>query len=149
MAHAYQSAEDGQLVISDQPRADLEALARWQEIDVDEAKGILDARNAEPVTAENDEGFRALIDYLTEHDLTPADLLATLTASENPPPAAVADPAGPPAAEAQTPSAAEAPAGNASTEKWADYARSLGVAVDADADRAAIKAAIDAHKAAQ
>ena len=147
MAHAYQSAEDGQIVISDEPRPDLEALARWQEIDVDEAQAILDSREAEqPI----DEDSQRLIDFLTEHDLTAADVLATLIAGQTEktsgepitppaPPAATADP--------QVPT--EAPAGNASTEKWAEYARTLGITVAEDATREAIKAAIDAHKAAQ
>lgn len=43
----------------------------------------------------------------------------------------------------------EAPAGNASTEKWAEYARSLGVEINADAGRDAIKEAVAAHEAAK
>lgn len=144
MAHAYQSAEDGQIVISDEPRPDLEALARWQEIDIDEAQAILDSREAgQPI----DEDSQRLIDFLTEHDLTAADVLATLTAAEksndNPP----APPA--PVEAPSTPAPVEAPAGNASTEKWAEYARTLGIDVAEDASRDSIKAAVDAHKAAQ
>lgn len=145
MAHAYQSAEDGQIVISDEPRRDLEGLARWQEIDVDEAQAIIDSREDEP--AEIDEDVQRLIDYLTENDFTPADAIAALSGGRV---AATAEdvtaPAAPAEAKASTP---EAPAGNASTEKWADYARELGVAIDEDASRDQIKAAIDAHKAAQ
>ena len=37
-----------------------------------------------------------------------------------------------------------APHGNASTEKWSEYARALDVTVEDDADRNAIKAAIAA-----
>ena len=37
MAHAYQSLEPGeQIIISDEPRPDLEELARWETIDVPE-----------------------------------------------------------------------------------------------------------------
>lgn len=135
MAHAYQSAEDGQIVISDEPRPDLEGLARWQQIDVDEAQAILDAREAEPAATEGDEAMQRLIDYLTEHDLTPDDAIAKLAATDSAPSADAAQ--------------ATAPAGNASTEKWADYARSLGVEIAGDASRDEIKAAIDANKAAQ
>ncbi len=148
MAHAYQSAEDGQIVISDEPRPDLEALARWQEIDVDEAQAILDSREVEqPI----DEDSQRLIDFLTEHDLTAADVLATLTAAaqtEKTSDESTTPPA-PPAATADPQVPTEAPAGNASTEKWAEYARTLGVTVAEDATREAIKAAVDAHKAAQ
>lgn len=138
MAHAYQSAEDGQIVISDEPRPDLEGLARWQQIDVDEAQVILDAREAEPTATEGDEAMQRLIDYLTEHDLTPDDAIAKLAATDSAP-----------SADAAQAPAPEAPAGNASTEKWADYARSLGVEIAGDASRDEIKAAIDAYKAEQ
>ena len=37
-----------------------------------------------------------------------------------------------------------APHGNASAEKWAEYANALGVTIEDDADRNAIKAAITA-----
>ncbi len=37
MAHAYQNVSSGQIVVSDEPRPDLEALARWEEIPVPEA----------------------------------------------------------------------------------------------------------------
>lgn len=43
--HAYQSLEPGaQIVISDEPREDLEELARWETIPVDEAEKILKHR---------------------------------------------------------------------------------------------------------
>lgn len=42
MAHAYRSLEPGnQIIISDEPREDLEELARFASIDVAEAKKIL------------------------------------------------------------------------------------------------------------
>jgi len=45
MAHAYRSLEPGaQIVITDEPREDLEAMARWETIDADEAQTALDAR---------------------------------------------------------------------------------------------------------
>ncbi|MGI6878831.1 hypothetical protein [Microbacterium sp. gxy059] len=34
MAHAYQNATSGQVVVSDEPRSDLEALARWKGVPV-------------------------------------------------------------------------------------------------------------------
>ncbi|WP_295035442.1 hypothetical protein [uncultured Microbacterium sp.] len=37
MAHAYQNVSSGQIVVSDEPRPDLEALARWKVIPVPEA----------------------------------------------------------------------------------------------------------------
>ncbi|SDT22575.1 hypothetical protein [Microterricola viridarii] len=45
--HAYQSLEPGaQIVISEDPREDLEALARWETIPVADAKAILKQRDA-------------------------------------------------------------------------------------------------------
>lgn len=42
MAHAYQSLESGaQIIISDEPREDLEALARWESIEPAEAKNLI------------------------------------------------------------------------------------------------------------
>ncbi|TFC59418.1 MULTISPECIES: hypothetical protein [unclassified Cryobacterium] len=40
MSHAYKSLEDGQVVVSEEPRKDLEALARWESIDVPEEKKL-------------------------------------------------------------------------------------------------------------
>ena len=45
MAHAYRSLEPGaQIVITDEPRPDLEGMARWESIDAGEAQTALDAR---------------------------------------------------------------------------------------------------------
>jgi len=42
MAHAYRSLEPGaQIVITDEPREDLEAMARWETIDPAEAKTLI------------------------------------------------------------------------------------------------------------
>lgn len=49
MAHAYKSLEDGQIVVSDEPREDLEVLARWESIPVPE-------KADEPETVEIPEG---------------------------------------------------------------------------------------------
>lgn len=46
MAFAYESLEDGQVVVSDEPREDLEELARWESIPVADAKAILKQRDA-------------------------------------------------------------------------------------------------------
>jgi ferric-dicitrate binding protein FerR (iron transport regulator) len=44
MAHAYRSLQSGnQIVISDEPRPDLEALDRWESIDPIEAEAAQDA----------------------------------------------------------------------------------------------------------
>ena len=44
MAHAYRSLEPGaQIVITDEPREDLEAMSRWETVDADEAQAALDA----------------------------------------------------------------------------------------------------------
>lgn len=47
MAHAYRSLEDGQIVVSEEPRPDLEELARWESIPVP------DEPTAPPVPSED------------------------------------------------------------------------------------------------
>jgi hypothetical protein len=52
MAHAYQSLEPGeQIIISDEPREDLEALARWVSVDVPDVPDVPDGPTDEEKAA--------------------------------------------------------------------------------------------------
>ena len=76
MAYAYRSLEDGQIVVSDEPRTDLETLTRWERITDDEAQAAL----AEAALDATDPAVAELAAYIEERGLTAADILATLTA---------------------------------------------------------------------
>lgn len=79
MAHAYRSVEDDQIIVTDERRPDLDALARWERIDVDEAHVILAAKSVEGAQLDEDEARLAA--YIAEHSLTAADVLAALVGS--------------------------------------------------------------------
>ena len=61
MAHAYQSLEPGeQIIISDEPRPDLDALARWESIELAEAKKLIaKAEKAAKTESDADEAAAA------------------------------------------------------------------------------------------
>lgn len=83
MAPAYRSIEDDQIVISDEPRPDLEALARWQEISDEDAGELLAdaAARAEQAPEYVDEDLAALVAFIQDRGLTAVDVLAILTKS--------------------------------------------------------------------
>jgi hypothetical protein len=52
MSHAYKSLEDGQIVVSEEPRPDLEELARWVSVEAPEPEKKLTAAEKRAAKAE-------------------------------------------------------------------------------------------------
>lgn len=79
MAPAYQNINTGQVVVSDEPRPDLEALARWEEVPVpDETVSptgtpMTDAELADAAARE----------AVGDTGSTPADVIETIPGTEN------------------------------------------------------------------
>lgn len=84
MAPAYLNKTTEAVVISDEPRPDLDALARWHRISDEDAEALLAAaaeRAEQPEEDQpEDEDVAKLVAFIHEHDLTAADVLAMLTA---------------------------------------------------------------------
>lgn len=81
MAPAYENQSTGQVIVSDEPRPDLEALSRWKQISAERAAEAL-AAAPQPTGAEEsetDEAAAAQVAFIEEHDLDAATVLAILT----------------------------------------------------------------------
>ncbi|WP_105033501.1 hypothetical protein [Cryobacterium aureum] len=87
MAHAYQSLEPGeQIIISDEPREDLEELARWVTIDPAEAKKLI-AKAAKTEGAADEAAAAELAAAALAEEEAAAKAAADLAAAGKTPPA--------------------------------------------------------------
>ena len=161
MRYEYTSLEDGQVITTDEPREDLDELARWVRsdiTDIEPSPGLVPSRT-EPVagplnTAAVTGGDPPLLSA-TAGVANPAEELSTEAAAaqaakdlnDGVPPLAEQPPHVPntvaPSAPADAAGALERPGLNGSTEEWLRYVRQPSVDVDVpdDAGREAIIAA--------
>lgn len=133
----YESLEDGQTIAVDEPREDLDVLARWvrTEVTAEEAQ-----RRADESSPSGDGGDAGDSDPARpELDASTEDWAAFAKH-----PAAGLDVADDAGRDAIIAAYIEkfAPAGNASGKEWADYAAAHGVTVDEKDGRDKIRAAV-------
>ena len=164
MGFKYTSLEDGQVIETDEPREDLDELARWVRADIlatPEAPGLAPSRTepvAGPVNTAAVTGGDPPLLSATAGIADPADSLSTEEAAQRAaeqlqgdvvPPLSEQPPHVhndvPPSAPAGQAGNLARPARNATTEEWAAYAKQEGIVVADDAGRDDIIAAyIDA-----
>ncbi|WDH77926.1 hypothetical protein PTQ19_10370 [Microbacterium esteraromaticum] len=82
MAPAYQNINSGQIVVSDEPRPDLEAQARWEEVPVPDAT----VPPAGTPLTEAELAEAAAREAVGDTGSTPADVIETIPGTENNPP---------------------------------------------------------------
>lgn len=141
MAPTYTSLEDGQVITSDEPRPDLDALARWQRDDVTPEPVQLNPATpsqtpvAGPVNTSPVTGGNPPMTSATAGIVDPANTLSQEEAAKR-----AAEQL---AAAADGDDEPERPALNGTTEEWAEFAKHERIALDVadDAGRDAIIAA--------
>lgn len=155
MSPKYTSLEDGQVIETDEPRADLDALARWERDDSPStptpsgpaAPGTTPV--AGPVNTNPETGGNPPLKSTSAGFSNPAEIISSEEAQRRAEQAAVDAAAAAQAEreEGETPDASdgepERPALNGTTEDWAAFAKHPSIALDVadDAGRDAIVAA--------
>lgn len=151
MSPTYTSLEDGQVIVTDEPRPDLDALARWERDDAPaaaEPTGIIPSSpgpvagevNITPVT-----GGQPPLTSTTAGFSNPADIISAEEAQRRATAAAAegANGAGDDGDPQGSDDEPERPALNGTTEEWAAFAKHPSIALDVadDAGRDTIVAA--------
>lgn len=149
MSPKYTSLEDGQVIVTDEPRPDLDALARWERDDsptTPETGGIVPSSPdpvAGPVNTDAVTGGQPPLTSTTAGFSNPADIIDQDEALRRAQAAAAGSSESETAAGGSESDAPQRPALNGSTEDWASFAKHPAIALDVadDAGRDAIVAA--------
>lgn len=131
MAPNYKSLEDGQIVKADEPREDLEALARWVRTDEEpEEAPVVPTTTpaAGPVNKDAVNGGEPPVGSVTAGVAAPSEELSPAEAQAQ----AAADLG---ATATANPDAVDRPALDGSTEEWTAFAKYRGVDIPEDAGR--------------